>query len=192
MKILGLTGGIGSGKSVVAELLRMMGIPVYDSDTRSKVLCDTDEYLKKEMIGLFGPELYTNGLMNRELLAKRIFGDEAALKAVNALIHPAVERDFKDWVKAHSEYSVVVQESAILFEAGFEHLFDQIICVTAPEDIRIERVCKRSGVKPEIVRERMKNQIEEAERISKSDIILVNDGVQALLPQVKKMIQELS
>ena len=115
MKILGLTGGIGSGKSVVAEVLQIMGVPVYDSDTRSKILCDTDDFLKKNIIDNFGPELYSNGLLNRSLLAKRIFGDKVALEVVNALIHPAVERDFRDWVKAHSHFPILAQETAILF-----------------------------------------------------------------------------
>jgi len=187
MKIFGLTGGIGSGKSVVAELLRVMGIPVYDSDTRSKILCDTDDDLRKKLMVLLGRDLYTDGLLNRPALAAHIFGDEKKLKAVNALIHPAVERDFMTWVKEHSHYPILVQESAIIFEAGIEHLFDKIICVTAPEDLRIERVCKRSGLTPEAVRERMNNQISESEQIEKSDIVLVNDGVQALMPRVKKI-----
>lgn len=192
MKILGLTGGIGSGKSVIAELFQMMGIPVYDSDARSKILTDTDDELKEKISCLFGAEIYTNGLLNRQALARKIFGDEKALQAVNALIHPAVERDFRSWVKEHSQFPVLIQETAILFEAGLESHFDQIICVTAPEDVRVERVCKRNNIAPETVRERMKNQISESERRGKSDIIVVNDNIQAVLPQVLKLVQSLS
>ncbi|MDD4920919.1 MAG: dephospho-CoA kinase [Bacteroidales bacterium] len=188
MKILGLTGGIGSGKSVVAELFRVMGVPVYDSDARSKVLTDTDEDLKKGLVALFGPELYSNGLLNRSALASRIFADEEALKAANALIHPAVTRDFMIWAEDHSLNPLLVMESAILFEAGLEHLFDRVVCVTAPEDLRIERVCKRNGLTPDAVRSRIHHQLSDKERISRSDIIIVNDGIQALLPQVRKII----
>ena len=189
MKIVGLTGGIGSGKSVVSDLFRMMGVPVYDSDARSKALCNTDPILKKEISALFGPEMYTDGQLNRQALANRIFADERALQAVNALIHPVVENDFIQWVRENSQYPLLVQETAILFEAGLEKLYDQIICVTAPESVRIERVSKRNGVSPESVRERMKSQMTEADKITKSDIILVNDGVQAVLPQVLKILQ---
>jgi len=192
MKTVGLTGGIGSGKSVVSELLRMMGVPVYDSDLRSKKLCDTDESLKKGIIDLFGPELYPNGLLNRLMLAERIFVDETALKAVNQLIHPAVVRDFQVWSSQYSQYSFVVMESAILFEAGLEKLFDHVICVTAPEDIRIKRVCKRNGTTSDSVKERMNNQISESERIERSDIVIINDDIQAVMPQVLKIVQSLS
>ena len=189
---IGLTGGIGSGKSVVAELLQIMGIPVYDSDASSKNMCNTDESLIKSMISLFGPELYKDGLLDGKLLADHVFGNETALKAVNALIHPVVVRDFMEWCKLNSQYPILVMESAIIFEAGLEHLFDRIITVTAPEEIRIERICKRNGMSSESVKVRLKNQISESERISKSDIIIVNDGVQAVLPQVIKIVQSLS
>jgi dephospho-CoA kinase len=189
MKILGLTGGIGSGKSVVAELLQTMGIPVYDSDTRSKSLCDTDVTLKRSIINLFGAEIYKNDLLNRSALADRVFSDSKALQAVNALIHPVVERDFKVWVEAHNQYPIVVQETAILFEAGLDSLFDQIICVSAPESVRIERVCRRDDTNSESVRKRMSNQITEEEKIKRSDLIIINDGIQAVLPQVLKIVQ---
>jgi len=192
MRILGLTGGIGSGKSVVSELFRMMGIPVYDSDAQSKIVCNTNPELKKKICALFGPEMYTNNQLNRQALAKRIFSDENALQAINALIHPVVEKDFIQWVMKHSHYPLLIQETAILFEAGLENNFDQIICVTAPESVRIERVSKRNGISSESVRERMKSQMAESEKMAKSGIILVNDSVQALLPQVLKIVQSQS
>lgn len=192
MKILGLTGGIGSGKSVVSELFRMMGIPVYDSDDRSKKICDTDSVLKNAIIELFGTDMYAEGLLNRKALAQHIFADEKALRAVNALIHPFVEKDFIEWVQENNQHPILVQESAILFEAGLENNFDRIICVTAPESLRIERVSKRNGVSPESVRERIKSQMAESEKIAKSDIVVINDGFQALLPQVLKIVQSQS
>ena len=187
MKIFGLTGGIGSGKSVVAELLGILGVPVYDSDTRSKGLCDTDTALKENLIQLFGPEIFNQGILNRPAFANRIFGNEKALNAANALIHPVVKRDFRKWVQEHHHFPVLVMESAIIFEAGLSSLFDQVICVTAPEAIRIERTCKRRGLTQESVKARINNQISESERMELSDIVIVNDDIQALIPQVKKI-----
>jgi dephospho-CoA kinase len=192
MKVLGLTGGIGSGKTVVAELLQVLGVPVYDSDNRSKMLCNTDENLKNGLVGLFGPELYVDGKLNRQRMAERIFGDEMALKAVNALIHPAVVRDFVAWGNEHARYPIIVMETAILFEAGLENLFDKVITVTAPEDLRLERVCKRNAQDPESVRARMSSQMPEPERVKKSDFVVVNDDRRAVLPQVIELLKSLS
>ncbi|MDD2611281.1 MAG: dephospho-CoA kinase [Bacteroidales bacterium] len=187
MKIFGLTGGIGSGKSVVAELLGILGVPVYDSDARSKELCQTDKDLKKDLIKLFGPEIFDQDILNRQALADRIFGNEKALNAANALIHPAVKRDFMNWVQEHQHFPVLVMESALIFEAGLASIFDQVICVTAPEAIRIERACKRSGLSQEAVKARIDNQLSESKRVALSDMVIVNDDIQAMIPQVKKI-----
>lgn len=189
MQIIGLTGGIGSGKSVVADLLIVMGIPVYDSDSRSKQLCDTDEVLKTGLKSLFCEKLYNNGVLNRSLLAEKIFNDDKALKAVNAIVHPAVGRDFISWIGKHNFSSIVVQETAILFEAGLSDRYDFIVSVTAPESLRIIRACKRSGLLPEDVRNRMKNQIGEEERTRLSDFVIVNDDRKGLIPQIEKIVE---
>lgn len=191
MKILGLTGNIGSGKSVVAELFQLLGIPVYDSDAHSKTLCNTNDALKAGLIHLFGTEIYTDGLLDRQIMASRIFNNTEALKSANALIHPAVRKDFLEWAESRNFLPAVALETAILFEAGLEKYIDQIICVTAPEELRIERVCKRSNLNPEAIRARIKNQLSEEELIGRSDIVFVNDGVQALIPQVNKFIKTL-
>jgi dephospho-CoA kinase len=190
MIVIGLTGGIGSGKTIVAGLLQVYGVPVYDSDTRAKALCNTDEELKAGLIGLFGPELYRDGLMDRTWMADRVFENPEALKAANALIHPVVGRDFIFWANQQGT-PVVAQETAILFEAGLEKRFDKIICVTAPEELRIKRTCQRSGLSPEEVRVRISNQLSEEERINRSDVVIVNDGVCPLIPQVERFIQSL-
>lgn len=192
MKILGLTGGIGSGKSVVAELFRIFGIPVYDSDAHSKTLCDTDERLKEKLVHYFGSEIYADGSLNRQFLARIIFTNTENLRAVNALIHPVVEKDFLEWVEKNRSFPAVVQETAILFEAGLEKYFDHIICVTAPENLRIKRVCKRNGLNPEDVRKRIKNQLPEEELIRRSDFVILNDDVHALIPQVNELLKILS
>jgi len=189
MQIIGLTGGIGSGKSVVADLLIVMGIPVYDSDSRSKQLCDTDEVLKTGLKSLFSEKLYNNGVLNRSLLAEKIFNDDKALKAVDAIVHPAVGRDFISWIGKHNFSSIVVQETAILFEAGLSDRYDFIVSVTAPESLRIIRACKRSGLLPEDVRNRMKNQIGEEERTRLSDFVIVNDDRKGLIPQIEKIVE---
>jgi dephospho-CoA kinase len=185
MKIVGLTGGIGSGKSVVAELLQVYGIPVYDSDSRSKLLCQTDSELIAGLKALFGANVYLpDNSLNRPFMAKAMFDDKALLQASNNLIHPAVGKDFADWVLQQTT-PIVVQESAIIFEAGLEKRYDAIICVTAPETLRLNRTCARSGLRPEDVLARMRNQFPEEERIRRSDFVLINDGMNALIPQLE-------
>jgi dephospho-CoA kinase len=190
MKIIGLTGGIGSGKTVVSELLSVYGIPVYDSDFRSKALCDTDEKLKQGLRNLFGPEVYVEDRLNRPYMAGLVFGRPDMLEATNKLIHPAVEQDFRRWVSLQ-ENEIVVQETAILFEAGLEDRYDWIVCVTAPESLRLQRACQRNGMSTDDVLARMKNQISETDRISRSDFLLVNDGIEPLIPQVESLLAAL-
>lgn len=180
---VGLTGGIGSGKTVVSTLLGIMGVPVYDSDERTKALYDEDESLKTALKARFGESLFAGGRLNKALLAELIFSDCNALSDVNALVHPVVEADFRRWAERQVA-PFVVQESAILFEAGLAPLCDQIVVVSAPEGLRIQRVCKRNGCSAESVRERMQWQLKENERLAQADRIVVNDDVQALIPQV--------
>jgi dephospho-CoA kinase len=187
MKIVGLTGGIGSGKTVVSELLRVYNIPVYDSDSRSKELCHTDENLKRGLHKLLGPDVYANGRLNRPFMARLIFEHPDLLEASNQLIHPVVEKDFLRWVSFQTS-PVVVQETAILFEASLEDRYDFIVCVTAPDSLRIQRVCQRSGITPEEVLVRMRNQLSETDRISRSDFLIVNDDIEPLIPQVESLL----
>lgn len=192
MIIVGLTGGIGSGKSTVAELFRVYGIPVYDSDSRSKQLCQTDPELVSGLKRLFGEAVYLpDGSLNRPFMAKALFEDKALLQASNNLIHPAVGRDFTAWA-ARQDAPVVVQETAILFEAGLEERYDTIVCVTAPERLRLYRACRRSGLPEAGILARMRNQLPEEERIRRSDHVLVNDEVSALIPQVEDLMKKIS
>lgn len=180
---IGLTGGIGSGKTMVSTLLGVMGVPVYDSDARTKVLYDEDVSLKSSLKERFGESLFVEGRLNRGLLAALIFSDCKALSDVNALVHPVVEADFQRWAEKQGA-PFVLQESAILFEAGLAPFCDVIVVVTAPEDLRIQRVCKRNNCSPESVRERMQWQLKEHERLAQADRVVVNDDVRALIPQV--------
>jgi len=192
MKIVGLTGGIGSGKSTVAELLQVYGIPVYDSDSRSKMLCETDPSLVVSLKILFGNEVYLgDGRLNRPFMANAIFNDKALLQASNNLIHPVVAKDFASWVEKQ-DAPFVVQETAILFEAGLEKRYDFIICVTAPEELRLQRTCARTGLKPEDVLVRMRNQLSEHERNRRSDFILTNDELTPLIPQLEALMKNLA
>jgi len=192
MKILGLTGGIGSGKSTVSELLGVYGIPVYDSDSRSKLLCQTDLELVSQLKRLLGPETYLpNGQLNRSFMAKALFEDKARLQAANQLIHPTVARDFAAWV-IRQNTNLVVQETAILFEAGLEKRYDFILCVTAPESLRLQRTCTRSGLQQNQVLARMRNQMSEDERVRRSDFVINNDDVQPLIPQLEALLKKIS
>lgn len=191
MVSVGLTGGIGSGKSVVAELFRMMGVPVYDSDERAKALYDENADLKAAMVARFGAGLYQGDKLDRAALADLIFKDPSTLQAVNALVHPFVGADFFSWAASLGPVPALVQESAILFEANLADRFDLVVSVTAPEALRIDRVCRRSGCTVEQVRERMSHQLSEEERLNRSDVVLVNDGVKALLPQVVALVDRL-
>jgi dephospho-CoA kinase len=191
MKIVGLTGGIGSGKSTVAELLRVYGIPVYDSDSRSKLLCQTDKELIVSLKLLFGENIYLpDGRLNRPYMAKALFEDKALLQVSNNLIHPAVGRDFTKWAE-RQDAPLVVQETAILFEAGLEKRYDVVVCVTAPEALRLKRTCQRNGLQEEEVLARMRHQLPEEERIRRSDFVLVNDEIAPLIPQLEDLLKKI-
>jgi dephospho-CoA kinase len=192
MKIVGLTGGIGSGKTTVSHLLAVYGIPVYDSDSRSKVLCQTDADLIAGLKQLFGDSVYLpDGSLNKPFMAKALFEDKTLLQASNGLIHPVVGRDFAHWAGLQ-DAPFVVQETAILFEAGLQDRYDVVVCVTAPETVRLNRACAGGRFRREDVLARMRNQWSDAERVRRSDFELVNDETTALLPQVEALLKKIS
>lgn len=191
MKRIGLTGGIGSGKSIVANIFRVFDIPVYDADMRSKELCVKNEDLIKALKSLYGPEVYLdNGQLNKAYMASIMFTDASILKQTNQLIHPIVAADFSEWAECQ-DAAVVIQESALIFESNLEYLFDAIICVTAPTDLRIKRVCERNRCSEQEVLERMNRQLSENEKVSRSDFVVVNDGKEPLIPQVQHLLTSL-
>jgi dephospho-CoA kinase len=179
----GITGGIGSGKTSVCLIFEMLGIPVYYSDTRAKQMMNTDTELKTAIADCFGSEIYCGGTLARRKLAEIVFNNKTALEKLNSLVHPAVARDFEQW-QSQQTTPYTVEESAIIFESGIAERFDKIILVTAPEDIRIRRVCARDNATPETVRERMKNQLPDNKKIPKADFIIYNDTMQMVIPQV--------
>ncbi len=187
MKVLGCTGGIGSGKSYVSNLFNKMGIPVYDSDSRAKGLYDTDSILMEQMIELLGGDIIENGVLQRNIVASRIFGNRTLLLEVEKLVHPAVLRDFCIWKESFGQdVPFVIMESAILLEKPLVRgCADKILNVTAPAELRIERVMARDKVCRERVLERMAAQWSDEDRSAMADFIIFADGKRALLPQIE-------
>lgn len=184
---VGITGGIGSGKSTVCRLFAACGVPVYDSDTQAKRLMEEDGPLRRRLAARFGEEIYVGGRLNRKLLAGRVFSDPAELSALNALVHPAVMEDFERWCGRQSGADYVVLESAILFEAGLEGYVDRTIAVTAPIDVRIARTCLRDGASAEEVRRRIAVQLDEKELRRRADYTLVNINLGELEYEVARL-----
>ena len=187
---VGLTGGIGSGKSKVAELLRDKGIAVYDSDTRAKELMANNTALREALIETFGTECYTSEGLNRPWLAQRVFSNAEELKRLNAIVHPAVMRDFAAWASEQSgEY--VVMESAILLEASLESHVDVVVAVMAPKELRLERAMRRDGATREQIEARMENQITDEERTERSKYAIVNIALDDLEEDVEQLHRRL-
>ncbi len=189
MKTVGVTGGIGSGKTTVCKILSVFNIPVYYADTRAKVLYDEDTGLKEEVIRLLGSSVYTNGKLNRNEVANRVFSDKLLLQKLNAIVHPAVEKDFIKWADNYSESDFVVKEAAILFENGAYKKMDYNVLITAPESLRIRRVMKRDGVSEELVKKRIENQWLDEEKIPLADFVIKCDEQNLVVPQVMEVME---
>ena len=170
---IGVTGGIGSGKSTVCELLRDRGVAVYDSDSRAKQLMAESEALREQLIAAFGAECYNVEGLNRAFLASKVFGNEEALQQLNSIVHPAVRADFQTWAE-QQQSPYVVLESAILFEAGFETEVDATLAVMAPMPMRLERTMARDGVDKESVMRRMEHQLSDDELHRRANRTIVN------------------
>ncbi|MDR1631309.1 MAG: dephospho-CoA kinase [Dysgonamonadaceae bacterium] len=188
MKIVGLTGGIGSGKSTVSRLLEIMEIPVYEADTESKKLVDTSPRIREQLSAKFGLRLYRAGKLDKAMLASLIFENKENLQFANSVIHPAVFEDFRHWTAQHNTVSFAVIESAILFDSGFNKSVDITVNVSAPMEVRIRRVEQRDHVSRESVQARINSQLSETERNRLSDYIIFNDDTHALLPQVENLV----
>ena len=190
MKVIGLTGGIGSGKSTVARVFETLGVPVFDADREALALYGEDESLLVEVTHRFGASvLHANGRLNRQALASIVFNDAEALKQLNALVHPRVAKKFDAWKKMQKA-SVVIREAAILFESESAADCDTVLVVTAPEDLRVARVQKRNGWSEAEVRARMKRQWSEEQLIERADAVIVNDDTHLVLPQLARLIPD--
>lgn len=181
--IVGLTGGIGSGKSTVAKIFEFLGVPVYEADVASKSIIDTDKELQSELVSLLGDEILSDGKIVRPKMAELIFGDKDLLEQANALIHPAVARHFTNWYTAQNS-PYVIKEAAILFESGSYKACDKIVVVAAPKEMRIERVMSRSKMTREEVEARMNNQWPQEQKLEKADYIVNNDFTESVIKQV--------
>ena len=187
MKRIGITGGIGAGKSLVAEIIKAMGYPVYNSDERAKELTESNPKIKEGLIHLFGEEIYQNDTLNKFALAQAIFSDESLREKVNALIHPIVREDFNLWALAQNN-SLVFNESAILFETRSFKNFDAIILVYAPKELRIQRIMKRDNCSENEVLKRMNSQFSDEEKYQLTEFRVLNDEQTPLLKQVEQII----
>ena len=190
---VGLTGGIGSGKSTVAKLFEVLRVPVYYADEAAKRLMVSDPTVRQHLIEAFGPEVYdATGQLQRSYLSEKVFNDQTALDQLNNIVHPAVGRDGERWLQAHQHYPYVVKEAALLFEAGTYAALDTMVCVVAPESLRLQRVMQRDDVPASAVRARMDKQWPQAQKAERSDHIITNDGVIPLIPQVLALHQQFS
>lgn len=187
MMKVGITGGIGSGKSTVCRLFARRGVAVYDSDSEAKRLMTESVELRRRIAEHFGAEAYAaDGGLNRSLLAARVFTDPQALADLNAMVHPAVMADFAAWAERQSG-DYVVLESAILFEAGLEHSVDRTVAVLAPLELRLERTCRRDGCDREAVRRRMAAQMDDDTLCARADYTVVNIREEDLEPTVAEL-----
>ena len=191
---IGITGGIGSGKSVVSRLLQAMNVPVYSSDEEAKRLMQTDAEIRAGLKALVGEELYSSGLgLNKALLASFMFEHAERVAQVNAIVHPRVRDDFRRWAgKQALSVPLLGIESAILLEAGFQDEVDAVVMVYAPEDVRIERAIRRDAASRESIVKRIHSQMDDEEKRKQADFVIVNDGETPLIPQVLALIASLS
>lgn len=189
---IGITGGIGSGKSTVCRIFGLLGIPVFEADLEAKKLLDTSPEIKMSLINHFGESIYTEGgKVDRKKLAHIIFNNEAALKKVNELVHPAVRTTFEDWAEQQTA-PYVIHEAAILFESGFYQMMDFSLLVSAPEKQRIAWVMQRDGISEQQVRLRMAKQWTDAEKQKLASKVLINDNTSLLIPQIVEIDKNLN
>ena len=187
---VGLTGGIGSGKTTVARVFRTLGIPVFEADAEGRRIMQEDAAVIKAVTERFGTSVVRNGAIDRATLASIVFKDPSALKDLNAIIHPAVRTGFLRWA-AEQNAPYVIMEAAVMAENGGHRTMDQVIVVTAPAELRIQRVMARDGVGRDAVDARMANQVGDAERLKLADHVIHNDDLQLVIPQVLAVHQAL-
>ena len=187
---VGITGGIGSGKSVVSKMLQIMGYPVYLTDDEAKRLMQSDPAIRTRLVGLLGSEVYSDGL-NRKMLADYMFSDPEHVADVNSIVHPCVRADFRRWAERQGA-DLVFMESAILFEANFRNEVDVVVTVSAPLEVRVARAMKRDAAPRESVMRRIRNQVDDGLKRKRSNFVVENDDESLVLPQLLRLITLLS
>lgn len=188
MLVIGITGGIGSGKSTISDMLIEEGYYVFDCDKKAKFLCDIDPYVTKGICDTFGVDMYITGILQRKKLAEIVFNDKKQLEKLNAIVHPKTREYMFDFILNHMEDGICFIESAIMFDTDLYELMDKVLTVYAPEDVRIKRVIERNKITKEEVLNRINNQLNEKERLSRSDYIIDNNRP---LDEVKKNLLRL-
>jgi dephospho-CoA kinase len=189
---VGITGGIGSGKTTVCHVFELLGTPVFEADNVAKKLLNTDEIIKSELVHLFGPDIFNpDGTLNRKKLAGIIFNNPIQLTKMNQLVHPAVRKEFSKWTQQNEDFPYIIHEAAILFESGFYRMMDFTILVSAPEEERIKRVMKRERVSKKEVMERIKHQFSDEKKQKMATFVLENDNKHLLIPEIIKIDKNL-
>ena len=191
-KLIGITGGIGAGKSTVSTICKHLGFKVYNSDQRAKEIVFEDSTIKKKLISFFGNNIYKNGVLDRKFLSDKIFNDKSSLEQINSIIHPAVKKDFNSWVINNSNEKILFKESALLLESGAYKELDKIILIVSDKNLRVSRVLNRdqNRSKKEI-ESIIDKQIDEVDAIKYADIVIDNNHKKMLLPSVIKEIEKL-
>ena len=188
---IGLTGGLGSGKSTIAKIFEVLGIPVYYADTEAKRIMNGDPRLKAEIIKNFGSESYSDNQLNRQYLSAIVFNNKDKLSLLNSLVHPATIRDSKEWIsKQTTPYAI--KEAALIFESGTQEYLDYVIGVSAPTHLRIQRAMQRDQLTREQVLQRISKQIEEVIKMHLCDFVIYNDEVKPVIPQVLELHKKLT
>ncbi|MFT4544231.1 MAG: dephospho-CoA kinase [Bacteroidia bacterium] len=182
MKVVGITGGIGSGKTTCCQVFEELGVPVYYADLRAKLLM-VENPLRGKIVQAFGEKAYNGTLLNRTYLSEQVFNSKEKLSVLNGLVHPAVADDFEEWLEENKAADYVLKEAAILFETGADEHVDITVLVIAPQELRLERVMQRDGTSKEEVQQRMNNQWTQERKVKLADHIINNDGAQLLIPQ---------
>jgi len=186
MVIVGLTGGVGSGKTTIAKCFEAFGVPVYIADDEAKALMNRSKVIKRKLIELFGESAYRDGKLNRPFLASKIFAEKEMLLKMNAIVHPKVASHFKRWLKKQ-DAPYVIKEAAIIFENKLESQYDYIITVIADEDLRIKRVMKRDDTSKEKIEAIIKNQLSDTEKVKKSDFVITNNDLDSANKEATKI-----
>ncbi len=187
---VGLTGGIGSGKSTAAQIFEVLGIPVYYADAAAKQLMNDDKELRSSIIKFFGEEAYKNNFLDRKYISSIVFSDPGKLESLNAIVHPATKKDGENWMNQQTT-PYAIHEAALIFEAKVSDRLDHVIGVSSPAELRIKRAKERDNVTREEVLKRMTQQLDEETKMSKCDFVLINDEQQLLIPQILELHQKL-
>ena len=189
---IGVTGGIGAGKSLICRVFSVLGVPVYDADSRARRIMNDDPSMHQRLMAAFGTGIFSEGRPDRKALAGLVFDDPNALQKLNEIVHPAVREDFVSWLEGHTHYPYIIKEAAILFETGTYTELDSVILVTAPVELRLRRIMRRDGESEESVRKRMTSQWPDQKKAALAGQVLRNDDTVALIPVILRLHSDLS